>query len=62
MTTEWVGESRPVATELAHPEVHADYTPTPVADSMRGVTIMERLDAATMQQLRELANGGCGNA
>lgn len=59
--SEWVAESRPVPEGLEDTTVHADYTPTPFGDRMLQVPIEDRIEAATVQQLRELANGGCGN-
>ena len=36
------------------------FTPEPTPQAPHGSSIMERLDAATMKQLREIANGGAG--
>lgn len=53
MTTDWVPEPRPVPDELTEA-----YQAEPYRDPWNSV--MERLDAATMKQLMEMARGGIG--
>ena len=52
--SDWVVEPKPVPPELVHPEQHADFTLTPVADSLRGFTVEQRIDTVMRERLKEM--------